>query len=81
MVDNLQNIGVSRDKNRVDDFILAEYPTVRDEVLMIIGQVATLESTALLASGAIWAWVSAQSAGAVVQFAVWLPLVVSQGVV
>jgi hypothetical protein len=36
------------DEKRTDNFVLAEYAAPREEVKWIIGQIETLESTALI---------------------------------
>jgi len=44
----------------LDGFVLAEYSAVREEIKWIIGQVDTLENTALIFTGAAWAWIATQ---------------------
>lgn len=45
---------------RTDDFVLAEYSAVREEIKWIIGQIDALERNALIVTGAIWAWIATQ---------------------
>lgn len=65
------------EENRTDKFVLAEYAAIREEIKWIIGQIETLESTTLIFSGAIWAWVAAQTWKPIYIAVVSLPFVLS----
>lgn len=45
---------------RVDNFVLAEYSALREEIKWIIGQIDGLERNALIITGAAWAWIATQ---------------------
>jgi hypothetical protein len=55
-----ENFQVRRDPKRTDQFALAQYSALREEVKWIIGQVDALETTSLIFSGAVWAWIATQ---------------------
>jgi hypothetical protein len=65
--------------DRTDKFVLAEYTAVRDEIKWVIGQVDALETTALLSSGALWAWALAPARTATPAYPaiMWLPFALS----
>jgi hypothetical protein len=68
---------VDENKKRTDTFALTEYAAIREEAKWIIEQVDRLENTALIFSGAIWAWVGTQAWKLIYIPVVWLPLVLS----
>ena len=59
---------------RIDNFLLAEYAALREEVKWNLGQMEKLEYTALIFSGAIWTWIS-QPQTPLKKAVVFLPLV------
>src|SRR6185436_2268870 len=61
---------------RIDKFLLAEYSALREEVKWLITQIETLEYTALIFSGAIWAW-GGQQQGPIKMVVIFLPLILS----
>jgi hypothetical protein len=55
-----ENFHLKRDLKRTDQFAFAEYSALREEVKLIVGQIDALETSSLIFSGAVWAWIVTQ---------------------
>jgi len=63
--------------DRQKEYILEEYRQLRQEILLVLQRTDVLERNALLACGAIWAWLATHVENLQYKMVVWVPLFIS----